>query len=197
LADVLLKACLNGARDVDEHPALPVSAAQLAADARACVRAGAGAIHCRPRDADGRESLDGDIVDALVAEVRAACRVPVGVATDAWSEPDPERRAALVAARTAPDIASVNLSEPGAVQVMHALLRAGIGIEAGIWSVEDAQRFGSQRLRRVLVEVMPGSGEPATGTACEIDAAVDRLDVSAPRCTTANERPHGLCCDNR
>ncbi|MDQ3742701.1 MAG: 3-keto-5-aminohexanoate cleavage protein, partial [Actinomycetota bacterium] len=42
---MLLKACLNGAREPGAHPALPVGAVDLAADARACVAEGAGAIH--------------------------------------------------------------------------------------------------------------------------------------------------------
>jgi uncharacterized protein (DUF849 family) len=67
-----------------------------------------------------------------------------------------ERLDALVAAWTAPDYASVNVSEAGAKQVMRALLRAGIGIEAGVWTVEDAERLGATglagRLTRVLVE---------------------------------------------
>jgi uncharacterized protein (DUF849 family) len=182
---VLLKACLNGPREVDEHPALPVTPEELAADAYACACAGAGAIHCHPRDTHARESLDVRVVDAVVGQVRAACSLPVGVATGAWVEPDPERRAALVAAWTAPDFASVNLSEPGAVQVMNALLLAGIGVEAGVWSVEDAERLAvsgiADRVTRVLVEVMEGSGEAAARSAREIDAALDRLGVLAPR----------------
>jgi len=121
---VLLKACLNGPRQADEHAALPVSVEALAADAVACVRAGAGAIHMHPRDAEGRESLEVGVVDAAVRTVREACGVPVGVATGAWVEPDPGRRAELVSAWTEPDFASVNLSEPGAVEVMRA--RQGI-----------------------------------------------------------------------
>jgi uncharacterized protein (DUF849 family) len=120
-----------------------------------------------------------------VGQVRAACGLPVGVATGAWVEPDPERRAALVATWTAPDFASVNLSEPGAVQMMDALLLAGIGIEAGVWSIEDAERLAASgvadRVTRVLVEVMEGSGETAARSAREIDAALDRLNVLAPR----------------
>ena len=139
---MLLKACLNGPRDVTEHPALPVRVASLAADALACVRAGAGAIHLHPRNADGRESLAAAVVDPVVRLVRDACRVPVGVATGAWIEPDPERRAALVGGWTEPDFVSVNLSETGAVPVMHALLEAGIvGVEAGVWSAENAERL--------------------------------------------------------
>jgi uncharacterized protein (DUF849 family) len=178
---VLLQACLNGARSPDEHPALPVTAEALALDAAACVRLGAGAIHLHPRDDDGRESFDADLVDPVVAYVRAACGVPVGVATGAWVEPDPERRAKLVGEWRAPDFASVNLSEDGAEAVMWALLEAGIGIEAGVWSVEDAERLAAiepaPRLVRVLVEVMEGG--PAEAAA--IEAALDDLGVEGPR----------------
>src|ERR1700730_6934147 len=38
---VLIKACLNGARRPEEHPAIPVSPEQLAAEARRAVLAGA------------------------------------------------------------------------------------------------------------------------------------------------------------
>jgi len=163
-----------------------VTAKELAADAAACVRVGAGAIHCHPRDADGRESLEAEVIDVVVTEIRAACcGVAVGVATGAWVEPDPACRAALVAAWTAPDFASVNLCEPGAVQVMRALLSAGIGVEAGVWSVEDVERLAASgvadQLTRVLVEVMQGSRETAARTAREIDAALDELHLSAPR----------------
>lgn len=182
---MLLKACLNGPRRADEHPALPVGVEALAADAIACVRAGAGAIHLHPRDGEGCESLEAGVVDRAVRAVRAACGVPVGVATGAWVEPDPRRRAALVGAWTEPDFASVNLSEPGAVEVMRALLDAGVGIEAGIWSVEDAGRLASSGLAdrplRVLVEVLRGAGDEAAASAREIDAALDRLGIAAPR----------------
>ena len=67
---MLLKACLNGPRDVTEHPALPVRVASLAADALACVRAGAEAIHLHPRDADGLESLAAAVVDHVVPRAR-------------------------------------------------------------------------------------------------------------------------------
>jgi uncharacterized protein (DUF849 family) len=183
---VLLKACLNGARPPGAHPALPLTAEAMAADAVACVAAGAGAIHLHPRDADGRETLAGDVVDATVRAVRAACGVPVGVATGAWVEPDPERRAALVRTWTAPDFASVNLSEPGAEGVMRALLAGGrVGIEAGVWSVADAERLAATglagQLTRALVEVIDAPRDAAAAVAREIDAALDRLGITAPR----------------
>lgn len=178
---MLLQACLNGARSRDEHPALPLSAAELAADARACVAAGAGAIHLHPRDAGGDESLEAAVVDPVVAQVRAACGVPVGVATGAWVEPDPGRRAHLVSAWREPAFASVNLSEDGAADVMRSLLASGIAIEAGVWSPADAERLAASglagRVLRVLVEVMEGG--PAEADA--IEAALDAHGIEAPR----------------
>ena len=184
---MLLKACLNGARGPGEHPALPLTAEELAHDARACVEAGAGAIHLHPRDADGSESLSAAVVDPVVARARATCGVPVGVATGAWVEPDAERRAALVAEWREPDFASVNLSEEGAADVMRALAGAGIGIEAGVWSVEDAERLAAIRpaptLVRILVEVMQGGPDDAMA----IERALDRLGVEGPRLVHGEE----------
>jgi uncharacterized protein (DUF849 family) len=180
---MLLQAALNGPWTKDDHPGVPLSADELARDAAACVAAGAGAVHVHPRDAAGRECLDADVVDAVVERVRAA-GVPVGVSTGAWIEPDLERRCALVGAWTAPDYASVNLSEEGAEQMMQALLEAGVGIEAGVWSVEDAERLAATGLAggvlRVLVEPVD-AGARALAVVDEIHAALDRVGVAAPR----------------
>lgn len=181
----MLQACLNGPREPGSHPALPLTAEALAADAAACVRAGAHALHLHPRAESGQESLQPNVVDETVRRVRAAARVPVGVATGAWVEPDPERRAALVGRWTQPDYASVNLSETGASAVMRALLSAGIGIEAGVWSVEDAEALAAtglaDKVLRVLVEVIDVREDRAAAAAREIDAALDRCRIDAPR----------------
>ena len=127
---MLLQAALNGRLATDDHPAVPVSAEELAEDAAACVRAGARAFHLHPRDEAGRERLDAEIVDEVVIKVREACGVPVGVTTGAWIEPDLPRRLDLVRAWRAPDYATVSLCEPGATEIMKVLADAGIGIEA-------------------------------------------------------------------
>jgi uncharacterized protein (DUF849 family) len=115
--------------------------------------------------------------------VRAA-GVPVGVSTGAWIEPDLERRCALIGGWTAPDYASVNLSEEGAAQVMQALLDAGVGIEAGVWSAEDAERLAAtglaSRVLRVLVEPVDAGGG-ALAVVDGIHHALDRAGVAAPR----------------
>ena len=179
----LIKACLNGARAPGEHPALPLTPAQLAADGAAAVAAAVQALHIHPRDADGHETL---AVDDAVRAVQAACSgVPVGVSTGAWIVPDVSARVAAVRAWRAPAMASVNLSEEGHVEVMEALTAAGVGIEAGLWHVEDVAALQASgfagALTRALVE--PGEDDPAAAvaTAQAIDAALDAAGIAAPR----------------
>jgi uncharacterized protein (DUF849 family) len=180
---VTVKACLNGARASGEHPALPITPRQLAADGAAAVAAGAQALHIHPRDDDGRETLT---VNLAVRAVQAACPgVPVGVSTGAWIEPDVSARVAAIRWWEAPAMASVNLSEEGHVEVMAALAAAGVGIEAGLWQVGDVaalQASGfADGLTRVLVE--PGEEDPAAAvaTAQALDDALDAAGIAAPR----------------
>ena len=71
---MLLQAAINGSRAPAEHPALPARPDQLAAAAKACVAAGAGAIHFHVRSEDGRESLSAPDVARAVSAVRTGCR---------------------------------------------------------------------------------------------------------------------------
>jgi uncharacterized protein (DUF849 family) len=178
---VLLKACLNGSREPGEHPLLPLTPDQLAESARTAVAAGAGALHVHPRDRDGRQTLDPGPCASALRAIRGACPgVPVGLTTGAWIEPDPERRLDLVSRwEEAPDFASVNLSEAGAVELAQRLLERGIGVEPGLWSVADAEVLIASGLAgrslRLLVEAM----EEETDAALATVAAVERLLVEA------------------
>ena len=176
---MLLQAALNGPFTKDEHPAMPVTAAELAADARACVQAGAGAIHLHPRNRHGEETLDPDTINATVREVRAASGVPVGVSTGAWIEPDHELKLEYISAWTEPDYASVNVSEDGWQEVFRALRENGIGVEAGVWSVEDARALNASGLAsdltRILIE--PVEADPAGAVAL---VAAIKAQLSGP-----------------
>jgi uncharacterized protein (DUF849 family) len=182
----LIQAALNGTRTKTEHPTTPESIQELVWDAVASVSAGATAIHLHPRDADGRESLDGALVDEVARTVRAACGVPIGVTTGAWIEPDLDKRLALIRAWREPDYSSVNLSENGAVDVMRALLVAGVGIEAGIGSAADVDLLAGSglgdRVVRILVEPYGDEieGDPIS-VIDGIHRALDRHDIRAPR----------------
>jgi uncharacterized protein (DUF849 family) len=183
---MMLQAALNGDRFRDDHPAVPITAAELARDAAACVAAGAREFHIHPRGSDGRESLDVAIIDAVVLEVRAAAHgAQIGVSTGAWIEPDLETRLQAIAMWTAPDYASVNLSEPGFDLVMRVLLENGIGIEAGVASVEDAERLAASgladRVMRVLVEPVDPDPVAAPLLFESIHAVLDRHAITAPR----------------
>jgi uncharacterized protein (DUF849 family) len=182
---MLLQATLNGALTKADHPAVPVSLAELAADAAECVQAGARAFHVHPRDRDGREQLDAAVVDAVVTAVRSRHGYPVGVTTGAWIEPDLDRRVQLVSQWTQPDYTSVNLSEDGALEVMRALLAAGIGIEAGVWTVADAEllvRSGlADQMTRVMIEPVEVSGDDAVPLVGAIHDVLDAADVRVPR----------------
>jgi uncharacterized protein (DUF849 family) len=130
------------------------------------------------------------VVDEVVTKVRDACGVPVSVTASAEIEPDPERRIEFVRAWRVPDYAPVNLSETSATKVMEALIQAGVGIEAGVWTVEDAERlavsgFGG-RVTRILVE--PGElldsedkAADAIGLVEDIHRALDQFGLTSPR----------------
>lgn len=189
---VRVKACLNGGRRPDEHPAVPVTAAELAASAVTAVAAGADALHLHPRDPHGAESLHARDVGAAVGAVRAACPgVPVGVTSGLWiSDGDVGRRSDAVAGWAAlptearPDFASVNVAEAGFVDLADALGRAGIGVEAGVWSPGDAAALaasGAGPLLRVLVEIVDGPAETAVARSEAILARLDELGVRGPR----------------
>jgi uncharacterized protein (DUF849 family) len=183
-----LQACLNGSRAPGAHPALPLTPEQLAADARACVEAGARSLHMHPRDAEGVESLDAVDIGAAVRAVRAAVPgVEISLSTGLWiAGGDVERRHALIAGWTdTPDLVSLNLSEPGWEALAALLAERGIGVEAGLATTADAEALAAGPLRpaRVLVEIDDdGVGAAAAvAAAAAIDAVLDRAAVDAPR----------------
>jgi uncharacterized protein (DUF849 family) len=184
-----IKACLNGRRDISEHPAVPVTPAQLGDAASTAVAAGAEALHLHPRDAGGRESPRAADVGAAVGAVRAACEgVPVGVTTGLWAADDARSRHELVAAWAGldlsqrPDFASVNVGEDGWQQLAETLAATGISPEAGVWSVADADAIAGYDppggWLRIMVEVSGVSADRADPYAREI---LSRLASVAPQ----------------
>ena len=181
---MIVQACINGARPRDFHPRLPLTAEAMASDAATCVAAGAAELHIHPRGTDGRESLAA--VDATVLAVRQACPgTLVGVSTGAWIENDVERtRAAISAWRDLPDYASVNLSEADAPAVMELLRQRGVGIEAGLATIADAERFVAlaehSRVLRILIEIDIQDLSAALDEARGIAAVLERAGVGRP-----------------
>jgi uncharacterized protein (DUF849 family) len=183
---LIVQACINGARDAAFHPALPLTPEAMARDGAACVAAGAAEVHAHARGPDGRESLAPAAIDATMRALREACPgTLIGVSTGAWIERDEQRTlAAIDGWRELPDYASVNLSEPDAPAVIERLRRRGIGVEAGLASIADAERLAALNLGgralRILVEV----GEQDVGQALAIvegiENALNRAGVRRP-----------------
>jgi uncharacterized protein (DUF849 family) len=175
-----VKACLNGGRTRAEHPAVPLTPAELAAGAVAVRRAGAFAVHVHPRDASGSQTLRAAACDVAVAAIRkAAPGLPIGLSTSETIDRDPFARAAAVRTwRQPPDFVSVNLSELGWAGIVRAAVHAGIGVEAGLATPADAEEFVRSpfvhQVVRALVEV-EGGVEDAREVAALIPAGVPQL----------------------
>lgn len=93
-----IRACLNGPRLAGSHPALPITPSQLGEEGRRALDAGAVALHIHPRNHDGRESLEAEVIAAALLELRRSCPgVPLEVSTAAWIEGDVARRLAWFA----------------------------------------------------------------------------------------------------
>lgn len=175
MADVtigdMIQVCLNGRRGADASAAVPLSPEALARSAAEAVAAGATDIHVHPRTPCGQDTLSPPVVAATLTAIRAAVRVPVGVTTGAWAEPDPRRRVERVREWSVlPDHASVNWHEPGADELAAALLERGVGVEAGLWSGTEGHRLFLRsslgpRVLRVLAEVTDTDPATATGSA--------------------------------
>jgi uncharacterized protein (DUF849 family) len=182
---MLLQATLNGPWTKVAHPALPVTMAELAADASECAAVGARAFHVHPRDDTGAETLEAQFVDRVVLAVRTPLRLPVGVTTGGWIVPELQRRLRLIRDWTQPDYTSVNLSEPGAVDVMKVLLATGIGIEAGVCTVAETELLVScgmaGRVTRVMIEPVDVGKLQAVPLVDAMHQVLDHADVRAPR----------------
>ncbi len=110
--EVMLMVAPNGARRTKaDHPGLPLTPDELAAEARACMEAGAAAIHLHVRDGEGRHSLEpADYLPAIAAVREAAPDMVVQITTEAVGRYGPAEQMACVRA-VVPEAASLALRE--------------------------------------------------------------------------------------
>jgi uncharacterized protein (DUF849 family) len=183
--DLLLEAALNGGRTPADHPAMPVSPAQLGAAAAEAARAGAGAVHFHVRGEGGRESLAAADVARAVAEVRTQ-GVPLGISTGAWIISDPVQRLATVADWTVlPDFVSINFDEEGAAELASAFLARNVGLEAGVanpFAAEQLVRSGlANRCLRIMFEPREQVVADAMTVVAATETVLDTAAIRAPR----------------
>ena len=172
---LLLEAALNGSRD---HPHAPRTPGDLAREGRAAADAGARVLHLHPYDATGRETLAAEPCAAALRAVRAACPgIPVSLSTSAEIEPDPGRRLELVSRWTVlPELVTANQGEPGIAELCAYLVGRGVGIEAGLLSLADAEAFVRSGLAkscvRVLIEPLDADPQEAVAHAAAMEELV-------------------------
>lgn len=176
--ELLLQAALNGNRD---HPALPRTPEEIAAEARLAVAAGAQSLHLHPYDRNGHETLEAEPCAEALRAVRSACPgVSISLSTSAAIEAEPARRRALIAAWIErPELVTANMGEAGILDLCELLIERGIAIEAGLLSLDDARAFVASgiapRCLRVMIE--PPDADP--------DEAVDHAAAMEHELTEA------------
>lgn len=179
----MLQAALNGAR---EHPGVPRTPQELAVAALAAVAAGAHVVHIHAFEGD-RETLAPDACAAAVVAVRAACPgVPISLTTSAEIVADPAERLKLVGAWTElPELVTVNQGEAGVAELCELLVERGVGIEAGLLALSDAEAFARSGLAdscvRVLVEPLDEDPAVAVEHAAAMEAVLDAAEITLPQ----------------
>lgn len=135
----------NGARRTRaDHPALPLTVAEIVETAKACFAAGAGGLHAHVRDAEGRHVLDTGLYRELIAEMKLA--VPamlVQVTTEAAGRYLPPVQRALVR-KLQPDAVSIALREmtsdrdiESAGELYNQACASGIMVQHILYSPEE------------------------------------------------------------
>jgi uncharacterized protein (DUF849 family) len=189
----MLQACLNGGRDKAFHAATPLTPNELAADARAVVDAGAQQLHVHCRDAAGLESLHPDDTACALEAIRASVPgIPVGVSTGWWIAPGGRPRQQHIRAwQILPDYVSINLIEQDATEMIDLVLAKGTGVEAGLWSPRDAERFVADpnacNCLRVLIEINEPEFADGVETVRQIVEILDRAGNELPRLLHGSE----------
>lgn len=157
---VIVAVAPNGARKTKaDHPAVPITAEEIAATAAACRDAGAAMIHLHVRDADGRHSLEVETYRAATAAVRAAVGrdLVVQVTTEAVGRYRPEEQMRVVRALR-PEAVSLAVreivpdeaAEPEAAAFLAWVEAEGILPQYILYSDDDLRRFDDLIARGVV-----------------------------------------------
>ncbi|MFI1830848.1 3-keto-5-aminohexanoate cleavage protein [Streptomyces sp. NPDC020412] len=183
---MFLKAAVNGGRSQAEHPTVPVTAAEIAADTLAVLAAGADVVHFHVRTPDGGQTIRPDALAEVLTAVRAvAPEAVVGTTTGLWTCSGPEERYALVAAwDVLPDFASVAFSEQGAAETAQLVWEREMVLESAVWTMDDVPALlASPTLHdnvRILIEPVEEDPAEAVAAARAMAARIRAAGVQCP-----------------
>lgn len=173
----------NGARRTKaDHPALPVSALELASTAAECRAAGAAAIHLHIRDAHGRHCLDvPGYTEAVAAVSTAAPDLTIQVTTEAasiFTVRDQER----ILSDLKPRYVSVSIAEilrdgdARAIEIVRRAVASDIAIQYILYSADDIRTLSGLRRQLFKDDREPSTLLVAGRYGVVDDATVDMID---------------------
>ena len=143
-----------------DHPALPMTAAEIGRAAAEAADAGANAIHVHVRDRDGRHTLDHDVYREATAAIEreaGARRLVIQATSEAFGVYEPAQQIAAMRALR-PGAVSVAIREifPSAEQEAPAadffawLERERIGTQCIVYNVDELGYFYQLRRRGII-----------------------------------------------
>lgn len=152
----------NGAyKQRADHAALPLTAAELAQDARRCLEAGAGMLHLHIRESDGRHSLDVEGYREALRAVRAAVgqALVLQVTSEAAKRYEAPAQIAMVRALR-PEAVSIGLreldvpavGEAGLADFLGWLARERVMTQVILYDTVDVQRWQALQQAGVVPE---------------------------------------------
>jgi 3-keto-5-aminohexanoate cleavage enzyme len=155
----------NGAKKSKaDHPALPISSAELADCAESILDAGASIMHVHVRDDDSRHSLDVDCYRATTRAIhdRVGNQLVIQITTEACGIYTPAQQMQMVR-RLKPEAVSLGLNElcPDVAAEQEAgefftwLNAEGVMAQYILYSPEDVMRFEALRIQGVIPDTRP------------------------------------------
>jgi uncharacterized protein (DUF849 family) len=200
---VMVIAAPNGARRTHaDHPALPITADELADCAASLLDAGVSVLHLHVRDSEGQHTLAPDACRAAIQRIsrRTGNDLILQLTTEAVGRYTREQQMSLVR-ELRPEAVSLALrelcpdddAEAAAAPFFAWLVAERIWPQYILYSLEDVRRFESMRRRGVFAEEHPSCllvlgryADQLAGDPAELDALLSPID---------HERfPWSVCC---
>lgn len=164
---VVVAVAPTGARRTKkEHPRLPLSADEIAAEAAQCADAGASLFHLHVRDRDGVHTLDADAYRAATTAIRRATgdRLIIQATTEAVGRYTRHEQIAM-AREVKPQALSLAIrelipddaAESDAASFLAWLVRERIGRQYILFVPEDAGRLVALHRRGIIPDTQPNA----------------------------------------
>ena len=197
----------NGARRTEtDHPALPMSAGEIAITARACHDAGAGAIHLHVRDDEGQHSLDaGRYRETMAAIAEAAPEMAVQITTESAGRYTADEQYRLLR-ELRPAWISLSVREMArdfavAARVYALVKETGTRVQHILYSQSCAEQLqqwiGSELIREIQTDVLFVLGKYAPPVEAKPEAVSSVLAIASKHSwnwSACAFGPHELAC---